>query len=56
MLTRLTSTATVAAVLVMTAVALLAQSKAPAPGSVALSGYCPVAYVAMNNRAVRDPL
>lgn len=43
-------------VLAVTAMASLAQSEAPKPtAGVALSGYCPVAYVAMNQAVKGDP-
>ena len=46
-----------ASVLVVTSIALLGQSQAPKPPAdgVALGGYCPVAYVAMNEAVKGDP-
>jgi YHS domain-containing protein len=54
MKTHVKSFAAVAAIVLLAAMATFAQSKAPAQsaapkaGGVALGGYCPVAYVAMN--------
>jgi hypothetical protein len=45
-----------AIVLAVTAVGLVAQSEAPKQsGGAALGGYCPVAYIAMNQAVKGDP-
>lgn len=56
MIKHLASAGVAAIFLVVTAIASLAQSEAPkSTDGVALDGYCPVAYVAMNQAMKGDP-